>query len=210
MSTLNYSPVASSPVAPFGGVTLADALLPGASSSAKAFGRDALLVVGGSVLTAIAAQVAVPLPFTPVPVNGSTFAVLLCGAALGWKRGALSQLVYLAQAAAGLPVLALGLGGVVAMTGPTGGYLAAFPLAAALTGFLAEREWDRKVLGTVTAMTLGLLVIYAMGLAWLTTFVGAANVVAAGLLPFLVGDALKIGLAAAILPAAWKLVRRQR
>jgi len=164
-----------------------------------------MLVVGMSLLTGLAAQVAIPLPFSPVPVTGQTFAVLLAGALLGSRRGALSQVTYIAEGLAGMPVFAGGHAGLAWALGPTGGYLAGFVAAAFVTGWLAERGWDRKVLTAALAMAVGNGVIYAFGLVWLTQFVGPERLLLAGLAPFLVGDAVKIGLAAMALPASWRM-----
>jgi biotin transport system substrate-specific component len=171
---------------------------------------DVLLVLAGSALIALSAQVAVPLPFSPVPVTGQTFAVLLVGAALGRTRGSAAVLAYLAEGAAGLPVFAGGLAGPAVLLGPTGGYLFGFLPAAWICGALAERGWDRHLLGTLAAMTAGDLAIFAVGVPWLARYVGAENAVAFGFAPFLVGNLAKIVLAAGVLPVAWTLVRRSR
>jgi biotin transport system substrate-specific component len=183
-------------------LTLIESAWPGESVR-----RDVLLVLAGSVLTALSAQVAIPLPFSPVPVTGQTFAVLLVGAVLGSRLGAWSMLAYLVEGAAGLPVFAGGHGTLLWMIGPTGGYLAGFVVAAYATGWLCERGWDRRLPTALVAMLIGNVLIYALGLPWLAHFVGASKVVALGLAPFIVGDAAKIVLAGLTLPAAWKLVR---
>jgi biotin transport system substrate-specific component len=171
--------------------------------------RSALLVLGFSLLTAAAAQVAVPLPFTPVPLTGQTFAVLLTGALLGPRLGALAMLAYLAEGAAGLPFFRGGAGGVGHLSGPTAGYLFAFPAAAYVTGALAERGWDRRFLTAAAAMALGSFVILACGWAWLALmFRGGAEAFRLGVAPFLPGDVLKVALAAAALPSGWALLRR--
>ena len=171
--------------------------------------RSALVVVGFSLLTAAAAQVVVPLPFTPVPLTGQTFAVLLTGALLGPRLGALAMLAYLAEGAAGLPFFRGGAGGVGHLAGPTAGYLFAFPAAAYVTGYLAERGWDRRFLTAAAAMALGSFVILAGGWAWLALmFKGGAEAFRLGVAPFLPGDVLKIALAAAVLPTGWALLRR--
>jgi biotin transport system substrate-specific component len=167
-----------------------------------------LLVVAASLLTAAAAQVAVPLPFSPVPLTGQTFAVLLAGAVLGARRGALAQLLYLAQGAAGLPFFAGGAGGAHVFAGPTAGYLLAFPLAAALTGALAERGWDRRFGTMLAAMLLGSAVIFVCGMAVLARFVPPAQLLPAGLVPFVPGDLVKAALAAVAFPATWRIARR--
>lgn len=168
---------------------------------------DAALVLGGSLFIALSAQIAIPLPFSPVPVTGQTLAVLLAGALLGSRRGALAVVAYIAEGLAGLPVFAGGAAGVTRLLGPTGGYLVGFVAAAFLVGLLAERGWDRRFGTTVAAMTLGNVVIYAIGAAWLAVFVGGlAQAWTLGVAPFLLGDVLKIILAAILLPGGWKLL----
>ncbi|MGH7481436.1 MAG: biotin transporter BioY [Longimicrobiales bacterium] len=171
---------------------------------------DALLVLGGSLLVAGSARLAVHLPFTPVPVTGQTAAVLLVGAALGSRRGALAMAAYLAQGLAGFPVFAGGGCCLPWLLGPTAGYLWSYPLAAFVVGALAERGWDRRPAGAVAAMAIGNALIYVVALPWLAAFVGVGNVLEAGLLPFIPGDLLKIALAALVLPSAWALVGRGR
>ena len=185
-------------------LTLADAALPRAD-----FLRNALLIVGASVMTALAAQIAIPLPWTPVPVTGQSFAVLLTGMVLGSRRGFLALALYLAEGAAGLPVFAGGGAGTALLLGPTGGYLIAFPLAAALTGFLAERSWDRRLLSTLAAMLIGSSVIFAGGLAWLARFVPPGQLLVTGLIPFIPGDVVKALLAALAFPFAWDRINRR-
>lgn len=168
------------------------------------FLTNAMLVVGASLLTGLAAQVAIPLPWTPVPLTGQTFAVLLSGIFLGSRRAALAQLLYLVEGAAGLPLFAGGTGGPAVLLGPTGGYLLGFPLAAFLTGFLAERGWDRRFTTTVLAMLIGSSAIFAIGLAGLARFVPSSTLLSTGLLPFLPGDVIKATLAALALPRVWE------
>ncbi|MEV4755867.1 biotin transporter BioY [Micromonospora sp. NPDC049559] len=172
--------------------------------------RDALLVAGGAVLTGAAAQVAVSIePLSPVPLSGQTFAVLLVGAALGTGRGLLSMLLYLAVGAIGVPWFAEGSSGTGAASF---GYVIGFVLAAGLVGELARRGGDRTPLRTVATMVLGNLAVYAVGVPYLAfardLSLGAA--IDAGVVPFLVGDAIKIALAAGLLPGAWALARRAR
>jgi biotin transport system substrate-specific component len=166
------------------------------------------LIVAASALTAVAAQVAVPLPFSPVPITGQTFAVLLTGAVLGPRRGALAQLLYLAEGACGLPVFAGLAGGAHVLLGPTAGYLLAFPLAAAVTGALCARGWDRRFGTMLAAMLLGSVAIFTLGLAWLARFVPASTLIGAGLLPFVPGDVVKATLAALAFPLAWRVAAR--
>ena len=190
--------------------TLTDALLP----RDRSWLLDAVLIVGFSLFVALAAQIKITLPFTPVPITGQTLGVLLTGAVLGSRRGALALLLYLFEGAVGLPVfspsvvLPPGLGRLI---GPTGGYLLAYPLAAGLVGLLAERGWDRKLPLAALAMLLGNLVIYAFGVAWLAWFVGSLQTALfQGMLPFIPGDLFKIALGAAALPGVWTLIRRTR
>lgn len=184
--------------------TYADVLRPTARWSALAY--DASLVLGGSLLVALAAQIAVRLPFSPVPVTAQTLAVLLVGALLGSRRGAWSMLAYLGQGLIGLPVFAAGASGPAYVLGPTGGYLLGFVSAAYLTGWLAERGWDRRIGTALLAMLIGNAAIYALGLPWLSIYAGSQTL-ALGLLPYLAGDALKLALAAAALPGGWRLLR---
>lgn len=170
-----------------------------------------LLIPAASLLIAAAAQVAIPLPFTPVPLTGQTFGVLLTGMALGSRRGALAVALYVLEGAVGLPFFAGGAAGLAKLLGPTGGYLFAFPIAAFVAGLLAERGWDRKPLTTVLGMLLASLTIFFFGALWLSYFVGGiVPAVVQGVVPFLPGDIIKSLLAAALLPAAWKLSKPHR
>jgi biotin transport system substrate-specific component len=181
-------------------LTLADVAMPRAGIL-----HNVLLVAGASIVTALGAQIAIPVPWSPVPLTGQTFAVLLTGAALGTRRAFLAQALYLAEGALGLPVFAGGGAGLAILAGPTGGYLVAFPFAAALTGALAERGWDRRFTTMLAAMLLGSAVIFALGLFQLARFVPQGQLFTAGLLPFLPGDLVKSGLAALAFPSAWRL-----
>ena len=185
-------------------LTLADVALPRAGVF-----HNAALIAGASLVTALAAQLALPVPWSPVPITGQTFAVLLSGAVLGARRAFLAQALYLAEGALGLPVFAAGAAGAAKLIGPTGGYLLAFPFAAALTGALAERGWDRRFSTMLAAMLLGSAVIFAAGLAQLSRFVPRDGLLAAGLLPFIPGDLIKSALAALAFPAAWRFTHRR-
>ncbi|MER2598482.1 MAG: biotin transporter BioY [Caldilineales bacterium] len=186
----------------------ADVLRPAVRRSAWLY--DAALVLGGSWLIALSARVALPLPWSPVPVTGQTLAVLLVAALLGSRRGTLAVLATLAQGVAGLPVFAGGAAGPAWLLGPTGGYWLGFVLAAMLVGTLAERGWDRRMVSSALAMLAGNVVIYMAGVAWLTQFVGGVErALTAGVLPFLVGDLFKIALAALLLPTGWRLLGRR-
>ncbi len=167
---------------------------------------DTALVIGGSLLIALMAQLAIRLPFSPVPVTGQTLAVLLIGALLGKRRGVATVMLYLTEGAMGLSVFAGGTSGAVVLAGPTGGYLMGFVFTAALVGWLAERGCDRHLLTTAGAMLLGNAVIYLTGVFWLTQFVSVKNAIAAGMLPFIAGDLCKIALATATLPLGWRVL----
>jgi biotin transport system substrate-specific component len=183
--------------------TLADLARP--AGRVPALATEILLVGVGSVLIAASAWIAVPLPFSPVPVTAQTFAVLLVGSALGARRGAAAALAYLAEGCAGLPVFAGGAAGAQVLLGATGGYLAGFVPGAFVCGALAERGWDRRVATTIASMILGNAAILLPGLLWLARLVGFERVLALGLYPFLPGDAIKVAVAAAALPLAWKV-----
>jgi biotin transport system substrate-specific component len=168
-----------------------------------------------AVLTAVAAQISLPLPFTPVPLTLQPMVVLLGGAALGARLGMASQVLYLVAGMSGLPVFAASPTlpqGIFRLLGPTGGFLMAYPFAAFLTGWLAERGFDRRYLTSVVAMTAGLALVFAFGVSWLAFFarptaVGFAAALQLALYPFVVVDLVKIVLAATVLPAIWKLTR---
>jgi biotin transport system substrate-specific component len=171
---------------------------------------DVLLVCAGTGLVALAAQASIHLGFTPVPLTAQTFAVVLVGASLGSVRGSASLLLYLLIGIAGAPVYASHKHGWGVFSGSTGGYIVGFVVAAALTGYLAERRWDRSFSTSVTAMLTGNVVIYAFGLPWLhhSLHVSWAKTLEYGLYPFVVGDIVKLYLASLALPGAWRLVAR--
>ena len=166
-----------------------------------------------TILTAVAAQISVPLPFTPVPFTFQPMVVLIGAAALGARLGAASQVLYLALGLAGLPVFAASpvlAQGAARLLGPTGGYLMSYPLAAFVAGALAERGFDRRYLTAVLAMACGLAVIFAGGVFWLATVVqarGLSAALAAGFYPFIVADFVKLLLAAGVMPSLWWLAR---
>ncbi|MDI3409437.1 biotin transporter BioY [Streptomyces cavernicola] len=166
--------------------------------------RDAALVVGGAVLTGLAAQVVVPVPGSPVPVTGQTFAALLVGTALGARRGFVALAVYALAGIAGVPWFQ---GGTAGWGGASFGYVLGMLLAATLVGELARRGGDRSALRMAGTMALGSLAIYAVGVPWLMAATGMSltAALAAGVAPFLIGDALKAALAMGLLPSAWKL-----
>ncbi|TXS55168.1 biotin transporter BioY [Streptomyces sp. t39] len=170
--------------------------------------RDIALVAGGAVLTGLAAQISVPVPGSPVPVSGQTFAALLVGTALGARRGFLALALYAVAGMAGTPWFAEGASG---WSMPSFGYILGMLLAATVVGALARRGADRTVLRTAGSMVLGSVIIYAVGVPYLALATGMSlpAAVSAGLVPFLIGDALKAALAMGALPAAWKLVGRR-
>jgi biotin transport system substrate-specific component len=186
--------------------------LAGAALAPLDWVRSVALVVAFSLLTALSAQVVIPLPWTPVPITGQTFAVLLTGALLGSRLGALAMIAYLVEGACGLPFFRSGQGGLhYLLFSPTAGYLFSYPLAAFLTGWLAGRwGWDKKYLTAAAAMALGSIVILLCGWSWLALFYAPTAIDAwrAGVAPFLAGDVVKIALAAAVLPTGWAILRR--
>lgn len=196
--------------------TLADTLL---GQSGRSLLRSLLLVVAGSAFIALSAQLAIRLPFSPVPVTGQTFAILVVGLVYGSRLGALTVLAYLAEGLF-LPVFAEARTWFHPATLWTAGYLTGFVFAAYVTGWLAEQGWDRRPLSTAAAMVLGNLVIYAPGMSWLaimyasnTDLAGMAivsSVLIKGFSLFLVGDLAKLALAMLAFPAAWKWVARNR
>ncbi len=174
--------------------------------------RGIVLAVVGTALMTIAAKIRIP--FYPVPMSMQTFVVLTLGMAYGWRLGGATFALYLAEGALGLPVFAgtpeKGIG-LAYMMGNTGGYLIGFVLAAVAVGWLAERGWDRSVVRTAAAMMIGNAIIYVPGLLWLGGLLGWDKpILEWGLTPFLVGDLVKLALAAAVLPLAWKLLGRPK
>lgn len=167
--------------------------------------RLTVLALLGTALLTVSAKISVP--FFPVPQTMQSFVVLGLGMTFGSRLGAATVLLYCAEGAMGLPVFAGG-GGLAYMMGGTGGYLAGFVVAAYLTGFLAERGWDRNVVTTAAAMLFGTLAIYALGLTWLTNLIGSEKAINFGLMPFIYGDIAKLGLAALLMPAIWKYIKR--
>ena len=170
--------------------------------------RDLTLILLGSLFVAALAQVVIPLPFTPVPITGQTFGVLLVGAALGSRRGAASLTLYLAEGALGLPFFAGGAHGLGVLAGATAGYLLGFIGAAYAIGWLAEKGLERSVRTSVIPFLIGTIIIYACGVSWLAVMLGSiGKAVTFGLIPFLIGDIIKLLAAALTLPAAWKLIK---
>jgi biotin transport system substrate-specific component len=170
--------------------------------------RQVGLVIGFSLLTALAAQVVIPIG--PIPITGQTFAVLLTGALLGSRLGAMAMIAYLIEGASGLPFFQSGHFGLLYMMGPTGGYLIAFPAAAYVMGAFAEHEWDRRFLTAAAAMAIGSAIIMLSGWAWFSVVMRTSPTVTVyvTVVKFIPGDIIKISLAAAVLPSGWKLVRK--
>jgi biotin transport system substrate-specific component len=169
---------------------------------------DMLLVIGASALIAIAAQVAIPLPFTPVPLTLQPLAVIFIGAALGSTRGAAAAALYLLEGFSGLPVFAQGHGGPIWLLGATAGYLYSYPFAAWVAGFVSERGWGSSVVRSVTGMLLALTVIYLGGWSWLTVLTDARTAFATGVAPFVIADMVKVAIGASLLPQAARLLNR--
>jgi biotin transport system substrate-specific component len=167
-----------------------------------------LLVIGASALIAVAAQIAIPLPFTPVPLTLQPLAVIFIGVALGSTRGAAAAALYLLEGASGLPVFAQGHAGPMWLIAATGGYLMSYPFAAWTAGFVSERGWGSSLVRSVTGMLLALTVIYLGGWSWLAAHTGARTAFTLGVAPFVVADIVKVALGASLLPKAQKLVAR--
>ena len=168
---------------------------------------DMALIAGFAVITALFSQISIWIGL--IPITGQTFAVLLSGAVLGSRRGALAQLSYIAIGSTGIPFwfAAGGVPGIARIAGPTGGYLIGFIAVAFITGWLCEKGMDRKVWTAIPAMLCGNACLYLFGLPWLACFTGYQSVLAVGLYPFIIGDIIKILLAATAMPMAWSLIR---
>jgi len=205
--------------------TIALTLAPPRSRATSRAAFQITCAVAGSLLMAGLAQVAIHLPFTPVPITGQTLGVLVIGGAYGPALGGATVLLYLAWAIVGLPVFAPEADGshrtgieVLALAGTTGGYLWGFVLASALVGWLSRRGWDRTIRSSISAMLLGSIVIYAVGVPWLHQALGSLpggpaswqTSLELGLYPFLVGDTVKLLVAAGLLPLAWRALQRLR
>lgn len=177
----------------------------GAAARRDALVRNGLLIVAGSLFVAVCAKIQIP---GVVPFTLQTLAVVLVGAALGSRRGALSILAYLLEGAAGLPVFALPAAGPGYFAGPTAGYLVGFVAAVFVVGHLAERGWDRRFATAVCVFAVGHVLILAIGYVWLSLFLGSTAAFSTGVLQFLPGAAIKTIAAAAVLPTCWRLVRQ--
>jgi len=189
-------------------ITLIDRFPALSKSHNTTFLRDILFVISFSIFLALCAQISFHIPSTTVPVTLQTLGVLLTGATLGSRRGALAMLAYLAEGAAGMPVFAGGTAGFIHLIGPTGGYLWSYPIAAYVTGWLCEKGLDRSFKTSALAMLPGSFIIYGLGVPWLGFILHMSMSIAItkGMLPFLFGDALKLLIAAALLPTTWNLI----
>lgn len=167
---------------------------------------NVLLVVGATLFIALAAQIAIPLPFTPVPMTMQPFAVILVGAALGANRGAATAMLYLLEGFGGLPVFAQGHGGPMWAVAPTAGFLFSYPLAAWVAGRFSELNWGATTVRAIAGMLAALAVIYAGGWSWLATLTSPGAAFAAGVTPFVAADIVKVAIGAALLPSAQRLV----
>lgn len=193
MSTLTLS---------LGRPTLADRLV------SRSLATDVVLVTAGAAVVAVASQLYIPIQ--PVPITMQTLAVLLVGSTLGALRGTLAMLLYMGLGLVGLPVFSEGASGAAVLFGATGGYIIGFAFAAALTGWLAQRDWDKKFLGAAISFSAGTVVIFAFGLIGLALTLGGTlqQTLAWGLYPFIIGGIVKAGIAAAVIPMTWKLSNR--
>jgi biotin transport system substrate-specific component len=173
--------------------------------------RDVALVVAGALLTALCAQIAIPVPGDPVPITGQTFAVLLCGASLGANRGAAALALYAGLGFIGLPFYSDGGSGPEVIFGTNGGYILGFIVSAYVVGALAERKHDRRPATALPLFALGTLIIYACGVPWLAVSadLSLAQAIQLGVVPFIPGAIVKALAAAGLLPATWKFVNRQ-
>ena len=194
------------------GVTIGDFLVPiRVSERLNARARSLALILLGTLLVSVAAQISIPVPGSPVPITGQTFGVLLTAGALGFRRAIASMGLYMLLGTLGLPVFAGGDSGTHVILGASGGYIIGFALAAAAVGGLAELGWDRNLLGAIGAMLIGCVLIYAVGLPWLAfvAHLDMQTTLAEGLWKYIPGDVLKLALAAAAFPVAWWVVGRR-
>jgi biotin transport system substrate-specific component len=196
---------------PSGSATLVDVLASRRDSAGLTAAIRAASVLFIAALTAAAAQISIPLPFTDVPFTFQPIVVLIGGLALGPRLAVASQVLYLAAGIAGLPVFAASATlapGAARLFGPTGGYLMSYPLAAFVTGSLGARGFDRRYLTSVVAMLTGLVVIFSCGVLWLGLLVGTQAALLTGLYPFILADLVKVVAAAGVMPGLWRLFGR--
>ncbi len=161
---------------------------------------DVLLVIGASAIIAIAAQIAIPIPFTPVPLTMQPLAVVMVGIVLGARRGAAAATLYLLEGISGLPVFAQGHGGALWLLGPTAGYLYSYPLAAFVAGWFSQRGWGSSILRALAGMLIAMAIIYAGGWSWLAILSGPRAACTMGIVPFVIADIVKVAIGAALLP----------
>ncbi len=185
-------------------LTLIDAIIPKIESKTLSLAKDIVLVLGFAILTGISAKLKIEI--WPVPITMQTFVVLLAGALLGSKKGALSQITYLLIGMSGLPWFVRG-GGIGYIMSPTFGYIIGFVFAAYSIGWLCERGFDRNLKTAILAMLIGNIILYIPGLFWLAKFIGFGKVLAVGFYPFILGDLLKFILAGVLLPLGWKVIK---
>jgi biotin transport system substrate-specific component len=169
---------------------------------------DMLLIVGATAIIAIAAQIAIPIPGTVVPLTMQPLAVLLVGVTLGSARGAAAATLYLLEGFSGLPVFAQGHGGAIWLAGPTAGYLFSYPFAAFVAGWFSQRGWGSTILRAVAGMLVALGVIYLGGWSWLSAFVGAKAAWIGGVRPFILADIIKVAIGASLLPQLQRLIAK--
>jgi len=169
---------------------------------------DIILIIGSSIFIALSAQIAFNVPFSPVPITGQTFAVLLTGTLLGSCKGSLAVVAYLLEGISGLPVFAQAQFGIIHLVGPTGGYLLGFIPVAFLCGLLVEVGWGKTIFGALGIMAIGTVVIFICGLSWLKLFIGNNNVLNLGLYPYLFGAVIKISLAAIVYRVGWRVINK--
>ena len=169
---------------------------------------NTLTIIGASILIALAAQVAIPIPGSPVPLTLQPIAVLLVGVTLGAWRGSAAAALYLLEGISGLPVFAQGHGGPVWLIAPTAGYLWSYPFAAWLAGFVSQRGWGSSIVRSVSGMLLALGVIYLGGWSWLATLTNIRVAFITGVAPFVLADMIKVAIAASLLPYAQRLISR--
>lgn len=189
--------------------TLASTLYAHTFPRSTVWQRNPLLIFTGALFVSAFAQIKIPLPFTPVPLTGQTFAVLLIGATLGSKRGAASIIIYTTMGAFGLPVFSGGASGLAYLTGATFGYFIGFILAAYFIGSLAEYGLERNLRTSLIPFFIGTIIIYLFGAGWLTILFGIEKALIFGVFPFLIGDLIKLLLAALVLPTTWRFVHKK-
>lgn len=185
-------------------LVLSDIIMPAFQNRILMLAKNIVLIAGAAFLTALCAGAKIQIGLVPMTLQ--TSAVLLSGILLGSKRGAASQITYVAAGLAGIPWFSSG-GGLQYIFSPTFGYLIGFIFAAYITGLFAELGWDRKIIGAMLAMAVGNLLIYCFGLLWLSKFIPQQQLLSVGVTPFIAGDVLKIMAAGILLPCAWRLLK---